>query len=183
MGIDWGWCRWIEWALIKYRRRFPWPCRYINRTLCFVCFSLIKKSKINHFNCLFLFLLPSCLLSVDLTWVVCLFAACRGVGVIATTIATFLRSVDASSGVIGGHHPSAHALSYILSPHSLHNNTIGGSGGQSLEYGGFTEENFEGESKLFFNSNRVAVQSLLEHLLGSISEPWEFLIQIMNNYH
>jgi hypothetical protein len=183
MGIDWGWCRWIEWALIKYRRRFPWPCRYINRTLCFVCFSLIKKSKINHFNCLFLFLLPSCLLSVDLTWVVCLFAACRGVGVIATTIATFLRSVDASSGVIGGHHPSAHALSYILSPHSLHNNTIGGSGGQSLEYGGFTEENFEGESKLFFNSNRVAVQSLLEHLLGSISEPWEFLIQIMDNYY
>ncbi|XP_046633075.1 uncharacterized protein LOC124312634 isoform X1 [Daphnia pulicaria] len=66
-----------------------------------------------------------------------------GVGVIATTIATFLRSVDTSSGVIGGHHPSAHALSYILSPHSLHNGTIGGSGGQSLEYGGFTEENFE----------------------------------------
>ena len=76
------------------------------------------------------------------------FDAPRGVGVIATTIATFLRSVDASSGVIGGHHPSAHALSYILSPHSLHNSTIGGSGGQSLEYGGFTEENFEGESQL-----------------------------------
>ncbi len=89
-----------------------------------------------------------CLFNVLSMCLSIVFDAPRGVGVIATTIATFLRSVDASSGVIGGHHPSAHALSYILSPHSLHNGTIGGSGGQSLEYGGFTEENFEGEFQL-----------------------------------
>ena len=63
----------------------------------------------------------------------------------ATAIAALLRTVDASSGVIGGHHPSAHALSYILSSHSLHNGTTGGSGGQALDYG-IIEESFEGES-------------------------------------
>lgn len=64
----------------------------------------------------------------------------------ATAIASFLPTVDASSGVIGGHHPSGHALSYILLPHNLYNGTGGGSGGQSPDYGGFTEESFEGES-------------------------------------
>lgn len=59
--------------------------------------------------------------------------------------AALLGTVEASSGVIGGHHPSAHALSYILSSHNLHNSTLGGSGGQALDYGGFTEESFDGE--------------------------------------
>lgn len=55
----------------------------------------------------------------------------------ATAFAALLETVGASSGVIGGHHPSAHDLSFILSPH---NSTIGG-----LDYG-ITEESFEGES-------------------------------------
>ena len=58
-------------------------------------------------------------------------------GVMATAFAALLETVGASSGVIGGHHPSAHDLSFILSPH---NSTIGG-----LDYG-ITEESFEGES-------------------------------------